>query len=258
MAFDSVIKEEAPQPEPPAPAPVDPRIEAQLLEMRAQINQAYQQSKGIQAPQVQYVPYPVAQQAPEPQLSEAEFLADLPGSVQAIAARIAAQREAELREELGLHLGALYTKDFERDKRDLASNPYHKYVAEELEAHFNANPNERLQPGRLKQKFDELVGSKIGAIQAEQATVGGQVERVRAVDVSLPISSSAVPSSRPRKAVELDPVREEMRQSFERQMRDIGFKMSPEEWVAVESGRALGGTKWVDDVRPLPPLPETE
>jgi len=238
MAYEPLVKEETPAP-PAAPDPMD-AVNAQLVAMREQINLAYQMNKGLAPaqPQVQYIPVPMAAQQVEQPLTEADMLADLPTSVSALAERIAAEKETQLRQELGVHLGHLYERDFERELKDLSARPYYKDVAADLQVWTQQNPTEKFQPGRLMSKFHELVGAKAMNEPLRQVE---EVERVRAVDHALPTSSSLLPSApSKREKVELDESREAVRQSYNRQ---FGLNMTAEEWDAIENKDLLKGTR---------------
>ena len=166
------------------------------------------------------------------------MLADLPTSVSALAERIAAEKETQLRQELGVHLGHLYERDFERDLKDLSARPYYKDVEADLQAWTQQNPTEKFQPGRLMSKFHELVGAKA---MNEPLRPVEEVERVRAVDHALPTSSSLLPSSpAKREKVELDENREAIRVYYNQQ---FGTNMSPEEWDAIENKGLLKETR---------------
>lgn len=258
MAFQPLLKPDAPAPDPtPAAPPPDPRLDAftrELSDLKSQLNAAYQANKQIQ-PQVHYVPYPMAPPQEPQGLTEAEILADLPNAIQTVAQQAAAEREQAVRQEMGGHLAALYERDFERDLKDLGAHPYFKHVEGELKDYFAQNPAAKLQPGRLKDEFNRLVGAKIDVIRQAEAPMAEMVERVRAVDHAIPVSNSPVPSSAPKKQVKLDPVREELRQLYN---RDFGINMSPEEWLAIESKQILGPTHDTGDGRGDGPVPLAE
>ena len=256
MAFQPLLKPDAPAPDPAPPAPQaapDPRFDTFVDEMKKTLNQAYQANKQIQ-PQIQYVPYPVAAQPEQQGLTEAEILADLPGALQSVAQQAAYEREQAVRQEMSGHLATLYERDFERDFKDLGAHPYFKHVESELKDYFAQNPAAKLQPGRLKDEFNRLVGSKIDVIRQAEAPLP-EVERVRAVDHAIPVSNSPVPSSAPKKQVKLDDAREELRQLYN---RDFGINMSAEEWIAIESKKILGPTHDTGDGRSEGPVPLAE
>lgn len=232
MNFEPIVKEEA-----PAAAPPDPMIavNAQLAEMQRQISESYRHNKGYDQapPQIQYVPYAVPAPQVEQPVTEADILADLPGTINRIAEQRAAERDSALREELGTHLGTIYEKDFERDLRDLTAHPYYRHVAEDLAARVQMSGNARYNPGWLMDEFHKLVGAKAQDIAS--ATQVETIERTRSVDPGVPISSSPVPGrSTSKETVVLDDEREALRQ-YSNEM--WGLHMSPEEWVAIESGK---------------------
>lgn len=245
MAFEPLVKPQA-EPEPdPAAAPAAPNYEAQFAELKLdferRINEAYRANKGL-APQVQYVPYPVQPQAAELTEDDATILSDIPGYVQKQADRIAAQREAQLREEFGTHLSAIYEKNFERDLKDLQAHPHFRFVGDDLKDFVTQNPAVKFEAGALQRKFNELVGSKIDEIQAAasagETAHGNEVTRPRAVDHKVPVATSPISGRKAPKAepVQLDEERESVRQFYNRQ---FGLQMSPEEWVEIESGKLL-------------------
>ena len=237
MAYEPII-EDNPQPEAPKePDPLD-RVADQIREMNERINQAYQHNKGIQQPPpaqpVQYVPYPV-QQEEEPQLTEADILADLPGTISTLADQIASQREQALREEFGSHLSRVYEKDFDRDFDALKSQPHFKFVEAELKDWAEKNPQEKFTPGRLMEKYNSLAYSKLPEIQeAERAEAeANEPARVRAVDHSIPVSTSPAPPPQSADEVSISEEEETMRQKWNRQQ---GLNMSKKEWAAWRDG----------------------
>lgn len=253
--FEPLIKPEEPAAPaaPPSPPPLDPRIENFMTDVKSQLNAAYQANK--QMPQIQYVPVAMPQAPQEPQgLTEAEILADLPTALQSVAQQAAYEREQAVRSEMGQHLATLYEKDFERDLKDLGAHPYFRHVESELKDYFAQNPGAKLQPGKLKDEFNRLVGSKIDVIRQTETPID-EVARVRAVDHSIPISSSPVPSSAPKKQVKLDAAREELRQFYN---ANFGNNMSPEEWVGIESKQLLGPTHDTGDRNSEGPVPLQE
>lgn len=240
MAFEPLIQDPAdqPQPEPPKEDPLD-KVAAQIAAMNERINQAYQQNKGIAPPQtvpnVQYVPYPVAPQEQEPQLTDADILADLPGTISSLADQIAAEREQALRQEFGNALGQVYEKDFERDLDALKSQPHFKFVEAELRDHFDKNPNEKFQRGRLMEKYNALAYSKLSEIQEaeRQAAEANEPARVRTVDHPIPVSSSPPAPSRSEEDIVLTPEEEAHRV---RANKAWGTAISKAEWVADQKG----------------------
>jgi len=229
--------------------------ETRLSQLEQSMRERYQAVR--QAPGAP-VAEPIYQAKQELGITDEQLLEKPSEMVAKIVAHQVAQARAEDQAQVAQVLRHQVERGYDSEMASLQSHPYFDDVAPVLREHFEANPQEKIEAGSVKRRFNELVGANIETLTqlaAEReakrkmdedaqrhAEQPGAISRNRVVEPAIR-AGSAPPVEAPKEKgeTELDP--DPARAAEKRRLIDAfnryGANLDEAEFVGIESGQVF-------------------
>jgi hypothetical protein len=218
----------------------DAANKARLEQMEHEMGRKFAQSRqGEAAPQ----PSEYYQAQQKLNLTDEQILANpsqtIPQLVEHIAGKHIGAYNQQVSQVLGQNVQWRVNEEFEA----LKSHPYYDHLKGYLKEYFEDHPQEQIQAGNIKRKFNELIGQHHDELIKKTAPEGdppAERSRTRAVEPAItPPSPAGKPAKEKEFVLDPDPERAEAKREIISIYNQFGANLTEEEFNQIEEGKLL-------------------